>query len=211
MKKQRIFSFITSLGVIGSAFMSLAHMSASAEVTSPLGLKMTASQTEFSLDEIKSGQSVAVYVDVVGNIDESDHISGMEFSLKPELWGKTDPMELILSDPNVLSTDKGTSPSLGAFNSFATSAYSFWGKTKKPTDSGYMLLDIGNTEGEDFVYSDSYLPKVMISSDSSRGFIKTGQSGAGKHLAEFVVNFPKDLEQGKYTINFTDAKCVIWQ
>ena len=178
---------------------------ASAAAANPLGLQLTSEKTSFSLDEIKAGQSATVYVDATGPISESDKVGSVEFKLKSSAWGKVDPVDLYLCDPNVLETSKGSQPKK-AYNATGTMVISKWEGTK-PSKVGYALQDYSAVDSFPGSYSDDYCPSVILISDSTKGFLRTGSEG--QHIAQFNVNFPKDLAEGTYTISFEDAKSMI--
>ncbi len=189
----------------GSMIASAIPFAASAAATNPLGLKMTSAKTEFTMDEIRNGASATVYIDPTGSVSASQHVGSVEFKLKSSAWGKVDPVDLYLSNPNILETDKGSEPKK-AYNATGTMVISKWEGTK-PSKPGYTLQDFANVDTFPGTYSDQYCPAVVAISDSGKGFMRTGSEG--EHFAQFTVNFPRDLAAGDYTINFVDAKSMI--
>jgi len=204
MKKGKLLSIFTSFAMAGTMIASALPFTASA-ATNPLGLQLTSEKTAYTMDEIRAGASATVYVDPTGTITESDHVGSVEFKLKSDAWGKVEPIDLKLCDPNGLETKKGGNIKRShTVDNTASMVISKWEGTK-PTKAGYTVQDyaaVGVTE-----YSADYMPAVLMMSNSENGFFRTGTDT--QHIAEFKVNFPTNLAAGKYTISFEDAKSMI--
>lgn len=204
MKKGKLLSIFTSFAMAGTMIASALPFTASA-ATNPLGLQLTSEKTAYTMDEIRAGASATVYVDPTGTITESDHVGSVEFKLKSDAWGKVEPIDLTLCDPNGLETKKGGNIKRNhTVDNTASMVISKWEGTK-PSKAGYTVQDyaaVGVTE-----YSPDYMPAVLMMSNSENGFFRTGTDT--QHIAQFKVNFPTNLAAGKYTISFEDAKSMI--
>ena len=209
MKFKKLISTAVSgtmtLGCLSGFSASFAVSAAS----NPLGMKLTCEQTDFSMEQIKAGTSVRVYVDLVGDVTENDHVGSLEFKIISDAWGKVDPVDLALSNENALGTKKGYDlQKEHPFNEIGTMVISKWESTK-PKKAGYVIQDY-NTVSTFKGYTDDggWYPGAIIMSDSAKGFLRSNSS-KGRHIAEFNVNFPKSLEKGKYTISFADAGSMV--
>ena len=196
---------VMTIGCFSGFTSSLPVIAAS----NPLGMKLTCDQTDFSMDQIKAGASVRVYVDLVENVSESAYVGSLEFKLISSAWGKVDPVDLVLSNDNAIGTKNGFNLQKDhPFNEIGTMVISKWTSTK-PSKAGYVIQDY-NTISTFKGYMDDggWYPGVIIISDSAKGFLRSNSS-KGRHIAEFNVNFPKNLAKGKYTISFADAKSMV--
>ena len=205
MRKLKALSIMTSLAMTGSVVMGAVSFTADAAAANPLGLQLTAEQTEFSADK-DGGKVVTVYVDPVGTVTEADKVGSVEFKIKSDSWGTLDPTNLIISDENALGTGYGNHVKADKpYNGTGTMVISKWDGAEKPVKPGYAIQDYANVSTFSG-YSDEFRPAVLIMSDSSCGFLRTDAS-YGKHIAEFQVKVPS--KEGKYTLSVEDAKSMI--
>ncbi len=181
----------------------LNHFSVTAAAAS-VGLEMVSDKTVFSLEEVQKGEASAViYVDVTNELTEDDKAVSIGFELAPETWGTVDPKNLLICEPNQLGTKRGYSPSKGAYSSLGSYATSEW-VGDVPETHGYMFTNYAN-EAKYTGPSDDFKANACVMSDSTKGPLVTGGSGAGKHFVQFEVFLPENLGVGEYSINFTNV------
>ncbi len=213
---KRLFSAVTAAAAVlslcsGSLFSGVKPLTVEGAEVCPVGLEITADKTCFSLDEVKAGTaSTKLYVDVTTQFTQYAEVTLVEFCLKPDIWGVVDPVNLILSDPNQLSTSLGNSPSVDtAFNSTSYTG-SIW-NTIIPNKLGYSVYNYTDKTMNNAIleYSDNYLPKATIMTDSTKGKLFTDSANSANHIAEFDVVIPTDAAEGIYTINFVNAQALV--
>ena len=215
MKKTKLFSVLTSLAVTGSLALSAMSFGVNAE-TNPVELEMVSAKTSFSLEEVQSGKAkTTIYIDVASELTEADEVTEIDFKLVPEKWGTVDPMNLEFCDPNQLGTPVNeTSYVSFAFNGSSTVAISEWKNASKPTTDAlgapiaYQMLNFADSDKYTGP-SDKFPAKAILFTDSSLGYMVTGLSDAGDHMAKFDVFLPEDLAAGTYDINFSEATTIL--
>ncbi|MBE6845177.1 MAG: hypothetical protein E7508_05600, partial [Ruminococcus sp.] len=202
-KKNKIVSILASVAMVASTVLSAVSFEASAD-SNPVGLELTSEKTQYSLEEIQSGATAIVYIDVSKEISAEDGVVGIELGLMPrEGWGMVDPVNLMLNEPNQLRTETGSYFEYDEIDGSASYAASNW--TKEIPDTYFSCINY--SEETEHNYSDDNIPKACILSNSVLGNFST--DGDGEHLAEFEVEFPVDLAAGTYTIEFFNAKALI--
>ena len=208
MKKTRFFSMLTSLAVTSSLVLAAMPFTVNAEA-SPVSLEMVSGKTKFSLDDVKDGKAkTTIYVNVTSELTEANEVTEIDFEIVPETWGKVDPKNLMLSDPNQLATPEGGPFLDEGFVLTSSGTVSEWTTdVEKPTVS-YLLQDYKEAEKYEG-YTDTVVPKAMLFTNSSLGYMITGDKDAGDHFAQFDVYLPSDLEAGTYDINFRNPKSIL--
>ena len=178
-----------------------------ASVKSPTGVKMNTEKTEFTLDELKDGAEITVYVDLTGSVAVSDSMIGLWFDITSDSQSGIEPMDLILSDNNALGTKEGNllkydKPLWG--ESYTSSK---WDDAKQPVRCGYCINNI-NEHPEFKRFSDSHSAKAAIMTHAGTGEFRTDDS-FGEHVAEFKIKLPADIKAGEYCLSFDNAKTMI--
>lgn len=171
----------------------------------PVGLEFSADKTNFTLEEVRSGNAEAVvYIDSMSDFSKDELVTSIEFYLKSSAWGKIDPINLQICSPNELSTDKGNKEQ--HFYSTCTATQSIW--DEELPDTFYSLYNYLDAY-PDLKYSEDYMPKCCIMSTSQTGKLRCLEENMNNHIAQFDVKLPADIEPGEYTIEFYEPKCVI--
>ena len=210
MKKGKFLSILTTVAMAGSMVLSAVPFTASAyvgDVVETAGkFSMTADQTNFTLDEIKAGATAKVKVHFTGDVSGEKMLSlESKFDCSDSDW-KVVPTNMTLPYPCQIANDKGSKPS--SFRKDSTNTSSIWTKDF-PADPdsvrGNPISYALKVELEGGYQPGAY-PIFKYITDETIGYIKPGEGDA---VCEFDVEFPTDLAEGEYTIDFMDARCVI--
>ncbi len=185
MRKIKIISAAVSAALLMSSFPFM--VSADSD-SNNVSLAMESSQKNYTLDEIKSGASAKVYVEMNGSF-QNENITALGLKFNCSNWDVR-PKNMKFTFPNQLATSKGD----GQTSFFSLSTYSEW------TESNPSYAMIPKNE-----INSSNPPAIQIMTNKLVGYF---EKGSGSSIAEFDVPFPTDLPAGKYSINFTNIDIV---
>ncbi|WP_337405585.1 hypothetical protein, partial [Porcipelethomonas sp.] len=167
---------------------------------------MTADQTNFTLDEIKAGATAKVKVHFTGDVSGEKMLSlESKFDCSDSDW-KVVPTNMTLPYPCQIANDKGSKPS--SFRKDSTNTSSIWTKDfpADPDSARGNPISYALKVELEGGYQPGAYPIFKYITDETIGYIKPGEGDA---VCEFDVEFPTDLAEGEYTIDFMDARCVI--
>ncbi len=185
MRKIKLISATVSAALLMSSFPFM--VSADSD-SNNVSLAMESSQKNYTLDEIKSGASAKVYVEMNGSF-QNENITALGLKFNCSNWDVR-PKNMKFTFPNQLATSKGD----GQTSFFSLSTYSEW------TESNPSYAMIPKNE-----INSSNPPAIQIMTNKLVGYF---EKGSGSSIAEFDVPFPTDLPAGKYSINFTNIDIV---
>ncbi|MFR7906998.1 MAG: hypothetical protein ACLU4K_02095, partial [Oscillospiraceae bacterium] len=210
MKKGKFLSILTTVAMAGSMVLSVVPFTASAyvgDVVETAGkFSMTADQTNFTLDEIKAGATAKVKVHFTGDVSGEKMLSlESKFDCSDSDW-KVVPTNMTLPYPCQIANDKGSKPS--SFRKDSTNTSSIWTKDfpADPDSARGNPISYALKVELEGGYQPGAYPIFKYITDETIGYIKPGEGDA---VCEFDVEFPTDLAEGEYTIDFMDARCVI--
>ena len=185
MRKIKLISAAVSAALLMSSFPFM--VSADSD-SNNVSLAMESSQKNYTLDEIKSGASAKVYVEMNGSF-QNENITALGLKFNCSNWDVR-PKNMKFTFPNQLATSKGN----GQTSFFSLSTYSEW------TESNPSYAMIPKNE-----INSSNPPAIQIMTNKLIGYF---EKGSGSSIAEFDVPFPTDLPAGIYSINFTNIDIV---
>ncbi len=185
MRKIKLISAAVSAALLMSSFPFM--VSADSD-SNNVSIAMESSQKNYTLNEIKSGASAKVYVEMNGSF-QNENITALGLKFNCSNWDVR-PKNMKFTFPNQLATSKGD----GQTSFFSLSTYSEW------TESNPSYAMIPKNE-----INSSNPPAIQIMTNKLIGYF---EKGSGSSIAKFDVPFPTDLSAGKYSINFTNIDIV---